>query len=269
MKFFISGILLIFFVSCKSTAKIRFEKEEIDAKRMYDSLQVQGCFLLFDLEENSCKVYNKLLIDSAYTPASTYKIPNSIIALETDVMKDLDHVIPWDSVIRQNAKWNLDTDLRSAYKNSTVWFYQEVARRIGEERMKKWIEKLDYGNKNINGGIDKFWLTGDLRITPRQQMEFLEKLIKEDLPVSDSTYLLMKEIMIYEKTDNYVLRAKTGWGNQNNRDIGWFVGYVTRDNKEYIFVNLVLNDDPENKNFIPSRAGISYEILKKVGLIDP
>jgi len=135
--------------------------------------------------------------------------------------------------------------------------------------MKIWIEKLDYGNKNIGGGIDKFWLTGDLRITPRQQMEFLEKLINEDLPVSDSTYSFMKEIMVYEKTDNYIIRAKTGWGDEKNRDIGWFVGYITRDNKEYIFVNLVLNSDPENKNFIPSRVGITYEILKKEGLINP
>lgn len=269
MKIVFLFFLLVGIASCKTTSEIHYVKEELDVKIFYDSLNVEGCFLLYDLQEKTCKVYNNQLVDSAYTPASTFKIPNSIIALETGVLKNLDQVIPWDSVVRQNVKWNQDTDFRSAYKNSTVWFYQEVARRVGEERMKFWIKELAYGNENINGGIDKFWLSGDLRITPKEQLTFLNKLIQRELNITDSTYIRMEEIMVYEKTDDYILRAKTGWGDQNNRDIGWFVGYVTRNNKNYIFVNLVLNSDPENKNFIPSRVGITYDVLKKEGIIDP
>src|SRR5574343_318003 len=126
--------LLLLFVSCSSKAK-------------------------HEIRDDYKKQFNK-----AYTPASTFKICNSLIGLETCVIKDADFVIPWDKVVRNRVEWNQDHTLRLAMKNSTVWYYQELARRVGQNKMDYWIKKANYGNHSTKGGIDKFWLDGALRI---------------------------------------------------------------------------------------------------------
>jgi beta-lactamase class D len=112
-----------------------------------------------------------------FLPASTFKIFNSLAALESGVIKDQDEIIKWDSIPRGWEKWDMDHNLRSAIKYSAVWFYQELARRIGEEKMRSYINKTGYGNKNIEGGIDLFWLQGELKISAMEQIEFLKKFM--------------------------------------------------------------------------------------------
>jgi beta-lactamase class D len=262
---FIFGILFI--TSCATSSKLTYSNEELDVKSYYDSAHVNGAFLMCDLSSANCQCYNRELVDSAFIPASTFKIVNSIIALETGVMKDISDTIGWDGVKRPVDSWNTDSDMKSAYRNSTVWFYQEIARRIGEEPMKNWLHKLKYGNESIAGGIDQFWLTGELRITPQEQMDFLFQLVNRKLPLSDRTYKMMEELMVFEQTDGYTIRAKTGWGDQKGEDVGWFIGYVTVDNKNYLFVNLLLNKDQNNQKFKSSRIEIALKILKEQKII--
>lgn len=264
-RLIIVGIL--FLGSCATSTKLSFSESELDAEPYYDAVNVKGAFLACDLETNICKHYNLEMLETAYTPASTFKIVNSIIALETGVMNDLSDTITWDGIKRPIENWNANSDMKAAYKNSTVWFYQEVARRIGEKRMKEWLKKLDYGNKSIEGGIDQFWLTGELRITPIQQMVFLKQLVNRRLPISEKTYEKIQELMVYEQTENYTMRAKTGWGMQDSQDIGWFVGYVTVAGKHHIFVNVLNNSDENNKKFVPSRIEIAKNLLRELRII--
>lgn len=264
-RLFFAGFLLL--CSCASSTKLSFSESELDAEPYYDAFNVKGAFLACDLETNICQHYNLEILETPYTPASTFKIVNSIIALETGVMNDISDTITWDGIKRPVESWNSNSDMKAAYKNSTVWFYQEIARRIGEKRMKEWLKKLNYGNKSIEGGIDKFWLTGELRITPIQQMEFLKKLVDRKLPISEKTYEKMQELMVFEQTENYTMRAKTGWGMQNGQDIGWFVGYVTVAGKHHIFVNVLNNSDENNKKFVSSRIEIAKILLKEMSII--
>jgi len=118
-------------------------------------------------------------------PASTFKIPNSVIALETGVVGDPDKdIFRWDGVVRSIEAWNRDHTLRSAIAASAVPVYQEIARRIGADRMQKFVDLFGYGNRDIGGGIDQFWLTGNLRISPVQQIDFVDRLRRGTLPVS-------------------------------------------------------------------------------------
>ena len=236
-------------------------------KNYYDTNHVAGSFFLWNSASDTIICYNQAQFDSGFIPASTFKICNSLIALETGVAKDECMVIPWDSVQRSIPEWNADTDMKTAFKNSTVWYYQEIARRIGHKRMQHWINKFQYGNRNIGGGIDKFWLTGKLRITPHQQLGFVKKLHDEVLPLSSRTIKIVNSIMLYEKTDTYTLYAKTGWSVQDSTDIGWWVGYIEKDSRIYYFVNCVQCSTPDNPDFAASRKRIVYDILKSLHII--
>lgn len=259
-------IMLLFF----STAMAQEQNIEIrdDFNKFYEQYKLEGTFALFDQNKNKLIVYNKKLLNEPFSPASTFKICNSLIGLETGVIPDENFVIPWDSVVRNYPVWNADTDMKTAFKNSTVWFYQELARRVGGEQMQYWLGKADYGNKDTSGGIDLFWLKGGLRITPVQQIEFLRKLYKNELPFSQRSLDIVKNIMIADEKPEYTLSGKTGWGYQDDKDIGWYVGFVESGDNVYYFVNCIQTADSENKDFVKARKDIVNEILKELGIIN-
>jgi len=197
-----------------------------DFKKFYDQYKVDGSFVLYEQSNDKYIFYNQSQFRQPFTPASTFKICNSLIGLETGVIKDENFIIPWDSITRRIPAWNQDQDLKTAFKNSTVWYYQELARRVGGEKMKYWLDKANYGNADTSGGIDKFWLTGGLRITPEQQIDFLRRLHDNNLPFSQRSIDIVKNIMVARDTLDYIVRAKTGWGEQDETNIGWYVGYI-------------------------------------------
>lgn len=247
----------------KQTTEIRNE-----FKKYYDQFNVEGSFALYDPQADKYIYYNQDQFDQTFLPASTFKICNSLIGLETGAIKDENFVIPWDSVTRQNPNWNTDHDLKTAFKNSTVWYYQELARRVGGQQMKYWLDKANYGNADTSGGIDKFWLTGGLRISPKQQIDFLKRLHDDQLPFSQRTVDIVKNIMIAKNTLGYVVRAKTGWGGQDNKDVGWYIGYLETKDKVYYFANCIQSADLNNKDFANARIDIVYLILNDLKLTD-
>jgi beta-lactamase class D len=240
----------------------------VDFKKFYDQYKVDGSFVLFDQANDKYIFYNQSQFKHPFTPASTFKICNSLIGLETGVIKDENFVISWDSVTRQITAWNQDQDLKTAFKNSTVWYYQELARRVGGERMKYWLDKSNYGNADTSGGIDKFWLTGGLRITPEQQIDFLKRLHDNKLPFSQRSMDIVKKIMIAKDTLNYIVRAKTGWGDQDNQNIGWYVGYVETSNNVYYFANCIQSSSDDNQDFAKARIEILYQILTEMKILN-
>lgn len=226
---------------------------------------VDGTCILYDLARGSYSGYRSERWDSMYIPASTFKIPNSLIALETGAIADERTVIPWDSVSRSRAAWNHDHTMASAFKASVVWFYQDLARRIGAARMQHFLDTTDYGNRTMGGAIDEFWLNGGLRISPRQQIEFLVRLYRGTLPFSPSTMATVRAIMIQEKTARYTLRAKTGWSDASVPGVGWYVGYVERGSSIVFFATeLDIRDDKD----LPARVEVTRTILRRLGLID-
>jgi beta-lactamase class D len=267
MKIYKLSLVLLVLLNYSCTQKSQSTEKTTDFKKYFDKYDVTGSFVLFDPQENVYYHYNKEQYTKAYTPASTFKICNSLIGLETGVIKDADFVISWDGVNRERVEWNQDQTLRMAMQNSTVWYYQELARRVGQKQMDYWIKEANYGNHSTKGGIDKFWLEGGLRISPKQQIDFLIKLHDNKLPFSQRNMDIVKEIMIVKDTLNTIVHAKAGWGQNGKEDIGWFVGYVEKGNKVYYFANCLQTTDFDNKHFGPARKEIVYDILDELNIL--
>jgi beta-lactamase class D len=236
-----------------------------DIGHYFRAHEVVGTFVLDAVHDNSVLVHDPARADRGFIPASTFKIPNSLFALETGVIKDENEVLKWDGEKRPIDVWNRDHDMRSAIEVSAVWFYQEMARRIGKKRMKEWVRRVGYGNRDIGGDLDSFWLDGKLRISARQQVDFVRRLATNALPFSERTRNIVKDILTQEKTDAWVLRAKTGLGGTPDAPgTGWIVGWVEAKEKQWVFA---LNIDISKPQHIPLRKALVLEILKGLGIL--
>ncbi|HTS43589.1 MAG TPA: class D beta-lactamase [Puia sp.] len=250
------------FLSCSSNNIT----EDNSLKKYFDSAGVTGCFALFDNTEGHFTIYNmKRYRDSAYTPASTFKIVNSLIGIQTGRITDENMVIRWDGVKRWDSDWNKDLTMAEAFRVSAVPYYQEVARRIGHDTMKKWIDTLGYGNRDIGGPIDSFWLNNHLKITADEELGLVKKLYFDQLPFFKRTQEIVRKVMLREDNANYKLSYKTGWGNkEDGHSIGWIVGWIEENRHPYFFV---LNIESPDRNFdIPgARIHILKSILSQLG----
>src|SRR3974390_2658360 len=190
--------------SFADVAPTRSESRERLAKLFLD-VETVGTFVAYKVDDYLVIASDKNRSGEAKLPASTFKIPNSIIALETGAVTDPDKdVFKWDGVVRSIEAWNKDHTMRSAIAASAVPVYQEIARRIGEARMQKYVDLFDYGNRDIGGGIDQFWLTGNLRIDPVQQVDFVARLGRGVLPVSKRSQELAHDILPVAKVGDAV-----------------------------------------------------------------
>src|SRR4030081_3072532 len=217
----------------RSLANVSYQRSEFReglTKRFFD-LGTEGTFVAYKVDDYLIIASDKGRSGEAKLPASTFKIPNSLIALETGVVADPDKdVFKWDGVTRSIEAWNKDHTLRSAIAVSAVPVYQEIARRIGQERMQKYVDLFDYGNRDIGGGIDQFWLTGNLRIDPMQQIDFVDRLRRGVLPVSKRSQELARDILPVTKVGDATIRAKSGLlgAEQGKPSVGWMVGWVEK-----------------------------------------
>lgn len=262
MKQIIVFSILLFLTSTIFSQKV---EERRDLKKYFDEYGHEGCFILYDMKKDSSLKYNSKRCAERFIPASTFKIFNSLVGLETGAVKDEFEVFKWDSVKRSYDSWNQDLDMVNAFKYSGVWYYQELARRIGEKNMQQYISLNHYGNENISGGIDLFWLDGGIRISADEQIEMLKKLYHNELKFSKRNMDIVKRIMIYDQNDKYTIRAKTGWALRVEDQVGWFVGYVEKGSDVYFFVINVQSKNPE-EGFV-SRKEITIKILKELGIL--
>lgn len=238
--------------------------------KYFEENKVEGCFGLMDNGAGKFTIYNlSRYRDSSYTPASTFKIVNSLIGLQTGKITDDSMIIKWDSVERWNKEWNKDLTMYNAFRASSVPYYQEVARRIGKDTMQRWLTLLGYGAKSdtdkivINSPIDSFWLDGSIKITPDQQLGLVKNLYFNQLPgIFKTNQEMVKNAMLMENKINYRLGYKTGWASWNEKTgkhIGWVVGWIEENNHPYFFV---LNLESKDKNF--DMWNIRQKMLKDI-----
>lgn len=245
------------------------EKIEVSFQQILDSAQLAGSILIFSENKNTFYSNDFVWANLGQLPASTFKIPNSIIGLETGVVESDSSIFIWDGEERAMESWEHDLTLKEAFLRSCVPCYQEIARKVGVQRMRNWIEKLQYGKIKMDSAtLDRFWLEGDSRITPFQQIDFLRRLANSELPISDRTDSLIKKIMILQEKDAYTLRAKTGWSIVDNRNNGWFVGYLNRAGKKYFFAtNVEPMEGFSMDDFAQVRSAVTLKALKNLGAL--
>ena len=234
---------------------------------------VNGAFVLYDMNHQHYVRYNAKRCRERFSPKSTFKIPNSLIGLETGVIRDAEFVIPWNrEKYPPEANWNeepfvhwgKDQTLRSALKYSVVWYYRELALSVGSERMKNYVQAFNYGNKDVSGRVDNFWLNNVLKISANEQVEFLKAFYSGRLPISKRSIEIVKDILVFEQTPAYKLSAKTGGGPiDEGIYIGWFVGYLEANGNVYFFATNI-----EGASFAEIRARrveLTMQILKVLG----
>ena len=230
-------------------------------------------FVLYNCATDKYYIHNSEYVGKRYSPCSSFKILNSLIGLETGVIKNENHVIEWDGKDGRLKIWNQDHTLASAINNSVVWYYQTLAKSVGEKRMKKFVEAAEYGNMDISGGLTKFWLHGSegtLKISALEQVEFLKKFVDEKLPFSKKNIRIVKKIIELQAGENYSLSGKTGSGMENGRHVcGWFVGTVKTTKTVYVFATLIAADlKTEDSPALGSVAKkITMNILKSMEII--
>lgn len=278
------GLLLlsVLFISSCRDSRIH-EKNEwgkfFEAEGIKDA-----CFILRDNNHEAIYYYNKDRCLQQYTPASTFKIFNSLVALDVPVVPDEQFVIAWDSVERWNADWNRDMNMREAFKVSNLGYYQAIARKIGYDYMQHYIDTANYGNKNISGAIDSFWINDTLKISADEQVGLVKRLYFNQLPFSERTQRIVRSMMLQENEKDYKLSYKTGWGYHGDKQILWVVGFVEKvehmqehensmnksDIRLYPYFFAMNFDVPagdESKKWGQVRIDILKEILEDFGAI--
>lgn len=191
----------------------------------------EGTAVIIDLNASAKTIYGTHA-DERVNPCSTFKILNSMIALDSGAVRDENETIAWDGVVRQYPAWNHDHSMRSAISVSAVWFYQELARRVGAERMARMVAQAHYGNGDTSHTLSDFWLGGgSLLISPVEEVIFVKALVEEKLPFSKHSMKMVKEIITLQKDEQSILAGKTGSCN----GIGWFVGFIERHDDTQVF----------------------------------
>ncbi|MEM6347945.1 MAG: class D beta-lactamase [Bacteroidota bacterium] len=258
------------FFSCRGTQKSEAPRLAYTppTAALFDSLfeahEAIGTFLLQDIQGDTTYVYNEARAKVGYLPASTFKVPNTLIALELGVI-DTSEIFPWDGTERFAKQWNQDLKLTQAFRYSAFWVYQIIAARVGEENYREWLQKIDYGNAEPGPDVTTFWVAGDIRISAYEQLHFLRRLENGSLAFGEANQKLFRDIFSFEKTDQYDWKAKTGWTTIPEPDTGWIVGWVERGGERFIYV---LNLDIENNAHGKARVEIARAVFQSMGIID-
>jgi len=255
---FVLSLLLVH--ACREEPQV-VQRESLNA--LFDETGVEGDILIYPYQGDY------LTNDSArcrqgFIPASTYKILHTLIILETGAVADTNEVLPWDGRQRSIEAWNRDHSLRSAFQSSCVPCYQRLAHRVGVDRMRHYVTAADYGDMRIDtNSLDHFWLRGESRITLFEQVSFLQRLYQEQLPFEPRHLAFVKDIMIADRREGRILRGKTGWAFDEQKNIGWYVGWVERNGRPTFFA-LNITAPIGQPGFGPKRMEIARKVLEKM-----
>lgn len=241
-----------------------------ELQEVLDSANLNGAILVYDLKEDTYYSNNFQWCEEGKLPASTFKITNTIIGLESNVIESDSTIFKWNGEQQRNKNWEQDLVLRDAFHYSCVPCYQSIARQIGVKQMNDYIAKLNYGTMQVDStNLDMFWLEGNSKINQFEQIDFLKRFYQNELPTTERTYQIMKKLMVIEGNDNYTISGKTGWAMRDGNDNGWFVGYVETKDKTYFFATNVEPTAGFDINTFPfKRKEVTYKTLQLLNVIE-
>jgi beta-lactamase class D len=261
MRHVLTAVVILF--TCQAQAAGWEENPQVG--ELFRSAGVKGTFVLYDVTAQTYRGHDQVRAERRFVPASTFKIPNSLIGLSVGAVKSVDEVLPYKGDPHPFIQaWAKDMGLRDAIALSNVPIYQELARRIGLERMRENVTRMEYGNREIGTTVDTFWLTGPLQISAVEQTQFLAKLAQDELPFPHEMQRSVREIVFLEQGANWRLYGKTGWENAPGQGVGWWVGWVQKDERIYAFA---LNMDMQNAADASKRVAVGKASLQALGLL--
>lgn len=256
-KFFIT--FLVFLWSLSAVA------EDQVLAGLFSQHGMKGTIVISSLHNEKTFIYNEPRANLKFSPASTFKILNTLISLEEKAISGKDDVLKWDGHIYDFPDWNHDQTLESAFKVSCVWCFQELARRVGAEKYRNYLRESAYGELREPFVETTFWLDGSLQISAIEQVDFLKKVYLRTLPFNATSYETLRQIMLVEKTPAYTMWAKTGWATRVKPQVGWYVGYVETPKDVWFFAtNIEIRDEKD----LPLRQKLTREALQAKGIIE-
>lgn len=235
----------------------------------------EAALVVVDCESSQAYRYNPALAAQGFGPCSTFKIYNSLIGLEEGLISGPSMPFyKWDGQQRPFEAWNRDLTFKEAFQASCVPAFQELARKIGPVRMQRWLDKLGYGNRDLSGRPDAFWLPRagqkTILISPDAQAELIRRLVVGDFGARESTYEVLWEVMRLEASERGVLYGKTGSGLRSSADgptsgfdMGWLVGFLQNGTRKYAYACLVLGEGRSGKD----AKRIVSDVFRKNGLL--
>jgi beta-lactamase class D len=240
-------------------------EERPDLAGYFREAGVSGTWVVLDSATSKLTVVDRRRAERRYSPASTFKIPNSLIALETGAVKDIDEVLPHGGGTYKRKEWERDMNLRDAIRVSHLPIYRGVARRIGLARMNEWIARLHYGNETLGTEVDQFWVNDKLKISAVEQARFLMRLAQRSLPMSRRSQDMVHDITLIEQTPAHALHAKTGWYESPSLSLGWWVGWVAQANGS--MQSFALNIDMHGEADVAKRIPLGRKLLAQMTLL--
>lgn len=255
---------LTFIIFLGLSFKAAYGYDELAAvEKVFRSENIEATFVVASADGELHKVFNQERSAIRFSPASTFKVPNTLIALKLNQVSLGESAFQWDGNERSVSSWNKNHSLSSAFKVSCVWCYQKIAREVGVSRYATELRAVSYGNQIVNEPVDLFWLNGELTISANEQIDFLTRLVNNTLPYEQSQLETLKEIMLVEQTSDYVLYAKSGWTGPALAT-GWYIGYVETNLDTFVFaMNMVMHHAEQ----APMRKKLAIESLRALKLI--
>jgi beta-lactamase class D len=244
-------------------------KNIVGLQSLIDSTNGKGSVLIYSPTKSSYYSNNFEWAEKSFLPASTFKIPNSIVAMELGIIKNDSSMFYWNGEDRFQDRWERDMNFKDALQLSCVPCYQYLAREIGTQRMLSTLDKIGYPGMVVDStNIDMFWLEGDSKITSFEQIGFLKRFYDQELPISLNTFTSMKNMLLKEENDDYNLSGKSGWSYTNGIDNCWFIGYIEKENEVYFFAtNLEPPVDVDFNTYPKVREDITIEAFRKLKII--
>jgi beta-lactamase class D len=253
------------------------EETRNDFKKFYDEYNVEGMFVLYDPKKKKYIFYNKSLFHQPETPASTFNIINTLIALEEGTIKDENTIMKWNGRKYNNPIASQDLDLKTAFKYNIDWYFWQLRLKTGGKKMKDWLNRMNYGDppetidsfRVTPSGVDSFWvISGTLNITPAQQLDYIEKFYTGQLPFSARSAGIVKKLLFEKDTSGYKIYGKRGSYRLNgeNKYIGWFVGYLETRDDVYFFVNYIQSPNLHHPAIVDAQKNIAFRIFETLDL---
>lgn len=235
-------------------------QERPDWDRFFEEYRAQGTLVVVDERAGAYTflVYEPERAGKRFSPASTYKVPHTLFALDFGLFHDEFQVFEWDGVERSFAGHNLDQDLRSAMRSSAIWVYEQFAAELDDEDVRNYLRQIEYGNADPTTASGAYWVYGNLAISALEQISFLQRLYRNELPFKEKHQRLVKDVMIVEAGRDWILRGKTGWDGK----LGWWIGWVEWPSGPVFFALNI--DTPNRLDDLAKREQITRAVLRSI-----